>query len=149
VKITHLWKTEAVKQEDGNFDTNTSFINSYECNYLRNLHEPYMNLTWILHEPYMNLTWPLHEPYMTLTWTLHELYMNLTWILHEPYMNLTWTLHKPTPSAHSRPHRTCGTWPPTHETLVNDYLQLFVKFIKSINFIDLQWHVNYLKTDTS
>ena len=29
---------------------------------------------------------------------------------------------------------TGGTWPPTHETLVNDYIQLFVKFIKSIDF---------------
>jgi hypothetical protein len=29
---------------------------------------------------------------------------------------------------------TCGTWPPTHETLVNDYLQLFVTFIKSIDY---------------
>ena len=28
---------------------------------------------------------------------------------------------------------TGGTWPPTHEISVNDYLQLFVKFIKSIN----------------
>ena len=35
---------------------------------------------------------------------------------------------------------TGGTWPPTHEILVNDYLKLFVKFIKSINFADLQWH---------
>jgi hypothetical protein len=33
---------------------------------------------------------------------------------------------------------TCGTWPPTHETLVIDYLQLFVKFIKSIDCTDLQ-----------
>jgi hypothetical protein len=33
---------------------------------------------------------------------------------------------------------TCGTWPPTHETLVNDYLQRFVKFIKFIDFTDLQ-----------
>jgi hypothetical protein len=33
---------------------------------------------------------------------------------------------------------TCGTWPPMNETLVNDYLQLFVKFIKSIDFTDLQ-----------
>jgi hypothetical protein len=33
---------------------------------------------------------------------------------------------------------TCGTWPPTRETPVNDYLQLFVKFIKSIDFTDLQ-----------
>jgi hypothetical protein len=28
---------------------------------------------------------------------------------------------------------TCGTWPAMNETLVNDYLQLFVKFIKSID----------------
>ena len=33
-------------------------------------------------------------------------------------------------------------WPPTHEILVNGYLQLIVKFIKSINFADLQWHIN-------
>jgi hypothetical protein len=33
---------------------------------------------------------------------------------------------------------TCGAWPPAHETLVNNYLQLFVKFIKSIDFTDLQ-----------
>ena len=33
---------------------------------------------------------------------------------------------------------TSGTWPPTHETLINDYLQLFVKFIKSIDIADLQ-----------
>jgi hypothetical protein len=32
----------------------------------------------------------------------------------------------------------CGTWPLTNETLVNDYLQLFVKFIKSTDFRDLQ-----------
>ena len=33
---------------------------------------------------------------------------------------------------------TGGTWPPTHETLVSDYLQPFVKFITSIDFVDLQ-----------
>jgi hypothetical protein len=33
---------------------------------------------------------------------------------------------------------TFGTWPLTQETLVNDYLQLFVKFIKSTDFTDLQ-----------
>jgi predicted metalloenzyme YecM len=33
---------------------------------------------------------------------------------------------------------TCGTWPLTNETLVNGYLQCFVKFIKSIDFRDLQ-----------
>ena len=33
---------------------------------------------------------------------------------------------------------TGDTWPPTHETLVNGYLQHFVKFIKSINFAGLQ-----------
>jgi hypothetical protein len=31
-----------------------------------------------------------------------------------------------------------GDWPPTKETLVNKYLQIFVKFIKSIDFADLQ-----------
>jgi hypothetical protein len=29
---------------------------------------------------------------------------------------------------------TCGNWPMTNETLVNDYLQIFVKFVKSIDF---------------
>ena len=33
---------------------------------------------------------------------------------------------------------TGGTWPPTHGTLVNCYVQLFVKFTKSIHFADLQ-----------
>ena len=33
---------------------------------------------------------------------------------------------------------TGGTWPPTHGILVIDYLQIFVKFIKSIGFADLQ-----------
>jgi hypothetical protein len=37
---------------------------------------------------------------------------------------------------------TCGTWPPTPEKLVNEYLKPFVKFIKSIDFTDLQRHVN-------
>ena len=32
---------------------------------------------------------------------------------------------------------TDGTLPPTHENLVNDYLQRFVKFNKSIDFSDL------------
>jgi hypothetical protein len=32
-----------------------------------------------------------------------------------------------------------GDWPPTKETLVNNYLQFFVKFVKSIDFTDLQW----------
>jgi len=29
-------------------------------------------------------------------------------------------------------------WPTTNETLVNNYLQIFVKFVKSIDFKDLQ-----------
>jgi len=29
---------------------------------------------------------------------------------------------------------TCGNWPMMNETLVNDYLQIFVKFVKSIDF---------------
>jgi hypothetical protein len=33
---------------------------------------------------------------------------------------------------------TCGTSHPTHEKLVNHYLKHFVKFIKSIDFTDLQ-----------
>jgi hypothetical protein len=33
---------------------------------------------------------------------------------------------------------TCGTWPLTHEKLVNNYLKPFIKFIKSIDFTDLQ-----------
>jgi hypothetical protein len=31
-----------------------------------------------------------------------------------------------------------GDWPPTKGTLVNNYLQIFVKFVKSIDFTDLQ-----------
>jgi hypothetical protein len=31
-----------------------------------------------------------------------------------------------------------GDWPTTKETLVNNYLQSFVKFVKSIDFTDLQ-----------
>ena len=33
---------------------------------------------------------------------------------------------------------TGGNWPTTNETLVNNYLQIFVKFVKSIDFTDLQ-----------
>ena len=33
---------------------------------------------------------------------------------------------------------TGGSWPPTHGTLVNDYIQLFVKFIKTIDSADLK-----------
>jgi len=33
---------------------------------------------------------------------------------------------------------TCGDWPTTNETLVNNYLQIFVNFVKSIDFTDLQ-----------
>jgi hypothetical protein len=32
---------------------------------------------------------------------------------------------------------TGGNWPTTNETLVNNYLQIFVKFVKSIEFTDL------------
>jgi hypothetical protein len=31
-----------------------------------------------------------------------------------------------------------GVWPPTKETLANNYLQISVKFVKSIAFTDLQ-----------
>ena len=33
---------------------------------------------------------------------------------------------------------TGGNWPMTNATLVNNYLQIFVKFVKSIDFTDLQ-----------
>ena len=33
---------------------------------------------------------------------------------------------------------TIGNWPMTNETLINNYLQIFVKFLKSIDFADLQ-----------
>jgi hypothetical protein len=33
---------------------------------------------------------------------------------------------------------TGENWPATKETLVNNYLKIFVKFFKSINFSDLQ-----------
>jgi len=33
---------------------------------------------------------------------------------------------------------TGGNWSRTNETLVNNYLQIFVKFVKSIDFTDLQ-----------
>ena len=33
---------------------------------------------------------------------------------------------------------TGGKWPTTNETLVNKYLQIFVKFVKSIDLTDLQ-----------
>jgi len=33
---------------------------------------------------------------------------------------------------------TGGDWPMTSETLVNNYLQIFVNFVKSIDFTDLQ-----------
>ena len=31
-----------------------------------------------------------------------------------------------------------GKWPTTNETLINNYLQVLVKFVKSIDFRDLQ-----------
>jgi hypothetical protein len=31
-----------------------------------------------------------------------------------------------------------GNWPTTNETLVNNYLQIFVKFVNSIDFTDFQ-----------
>jgi len=33
---------------------------------------------------------------------------------------------------------TGGNWPTTKETLVNNYLKMFVQFVKSIDFPDLQ-----------
>jgi hypothetical protein len=33
---------------------------------------------------------------------------------------------------------TGGEWPTTNEKLVNNYLQIFVNFVKSIDFTDLQ-----------
>jgi len=36
---------------------------------------------------------------------------------------------------------TGGNWPMTNVTLVNNYLQIFVKFVKSIDFTDLQRRV--------
>jgi hypothetical protein len=33
---------------------------------------------------------------------------------------------------------TGGNWPATNEKLVNNYLQIFVNFVKSIDFTDLQ-----------
>ena len=33
---------------------------------------------------------------------------------------------------------TGSNWPTTNETLVNNYLQIFVKFVKSTDFVDLQ-----------
>ena len=33
---------------------------------------------------------------------------------------------------------TGGIWPMMNETFVNNYLQSFVKFVKSVDFIDLQ-----------
>ena len=33
---------------------------------------------------------------------------------------------------------TSGDWPTTEETLVNNYLHIFVNFAKSIDFTDLQ-----------
>ena len=30
-----------------------------------------------------------------------------------------------------------GNWPPTHETIVKNYLQIFLTFVKSIDFTDL------------
>ena len=33
---------------------------------------------------------------------------------------------------------TGGNWPTMNETLVNNYLQIFVKFVKSVDFTDLQ-----------
>jgi len=33
---------------------------------------------------------------------------------------------------------TGGDWPMTNETLVNNYLQIFINFVKSIDLTDLQ-----------
>jgi len=32
---------------------------------------------------------------------------------------------------------TVGEWPTVNETLINSYLQIFVKFVKSIDFTEL------------
>ena len=37
---------------------------------------------------------------------------------------------------------TGGNWPTTNETLVNNYLPVFVKFVQSIDFTELQWRFN-------
>jgi len=34
--------------------------------------------------------------------------------------------------------KNTGNWPTTKETLVNNYLQIFEKFVKSIDFRDFQ-----------
>ena len=36
-------------------------------------------------------------------------------------------------------NNTGGNCPTTNETLVNNYLPIFIKFVKSIKFTDLQW----------
>ena len=33
---------------------------------------------------------------------------------------------------------TGGNWPTTNETLINNYLPIFVKFVQSIDFTELQ-----------
>jgi hypothetical protein len=41
---------------------------------------------------------------------------------------------------------TCGNWPTTNDALVNDYLHIFVKFVESMNFSDLQCHFTIKET---
>ena len=36
---------------------------------------------------------------------------------------------------------TGGNWPTTNEAFDNNYLQIFVKFVESIYFIELWWHL--------
>jgi len=38
---------------------------------------------------------------------------------------------------------SCGNWPTTKETLINNYLQIFVKFVKSIGFTDFAMKLFY------
>ena len=38
---------------------------------------------------------------------------------------------------------TGGDWFTKNETLVNNYLQIFVKFVKSIDFTELQWRFTF------
>jgi hypothetical protein len=46
-------------------------------------------------------------------------------------------LNKPRNEMIRKIKNTGGNWPTTNETLVNNYLQIFVTFVKSIHFTDL------------